>query len=132
MRVFRLRLRARRCVRCRRSYRRGRIRWCRRDQLIDELFGDEPREAARNLADLPAEPVLTPPGDDGVLSAVDPEGLLVVGLSARWRDEGIGAVRTRIAERSPAPVVFVRRGVRPGGLAPAEELTRFTWSLAEA
>jgi hypothetical protein len=30
------------------------------------------------------------------------------------------------------PVVLVRRGVRPGGLAPDETLTRFTWSLANA
>ena len=86
----------------------------------------------QQFADLPAEPVLTPPGEDGVLGATDPDGLLVIGLSSRWRDEGIGAVRAGIASRSQAPVLFVRRGVRPGGLAPAEELTRFTWSLAEA
>ena len=86
----------------------------------------------QQFADLPAEPVLTPPGEDGVLRATDPDGLLVIGLSSRWRDEGIGAVRAGIARRSQAPVLFVRRGVRPGGLAPAEELTRFTWSLAEA
>jgi hypothetical protein len=28
--------------------------------------------------------------------------------------------------------VFVRRGPRPGGLAPAEARTRFTWSLSAA
>jgi hypothetical protein len=27
--------------------------------------------------------------------------------------------------------VFVRRGARPGGLAPAETRTRFSWSIAE-
>jgi hypothetical protein len=27
-------------------------------------------------------------------------------------------------------VLFVRRGLRPGGLAPPEALTRFTWSRA--
>ena len=29
------------------------------------------------------------------------------------------------------PILIVRRGVRPGGMAPAERLTRYTWSLAE-
>jgi hypothetical protein len=27
------------------------------------------------------------------------------------------------------PTLLVRKGLRPGGLAPAENLTRFTWSL---
>jgi hypothetical protein len=27
------------------------------------------------------------------------------------------------------PTLLVRKGLRPGGLAPPENLTRFTWSL---
>jgi hypothetical protein len=31
-----------------------------------------------------------------------------------------------------APIIVVRRGLRPGGLSPPEGLTRYTWSLAGA
>jgi len=34
------------------------------------------------------------------------------------------------AEAPPAPMLLVRRGSRPGGLAPPETRTRFSWSLA--
>jgi hypothetical protein len=37
-------------------------------------------------------------------------------------------MRAALAAAGP-PVVFVRRGLRPGGLAPPEGVTRFTWSL---
>ncbi len=59
------------------------------------------------------------------------DGLLVVGLSDRWRSEGLGAVREALVASPVAPTVFVRRGVRPGGLAPEHTLTRFTWSIAQ-
>ena len=36
--------------------------------------------------------------------------------------------RTRIVREAPCPVLLVRRGVRPGTLAPPEALTRFSWS----
>ena len=39
--------------------------------------------------------------------------------------------RMELAEHPPAPTIFVRRGARPGGLAPAETRTRFSWSIAE-
>jgi hypothetical protein len=64
------------------------------------------------------------------LKAAEGAGVLVVGLSERWAKEGLGEVRARLAAESPSAVVFVRRGVRPGGLAPTETRTRFTWSLA--
>ena len=56
-------------------------------------------------------------------------GLLVVGLSERWRQDGLGRARTALVEAPPSPAVLVRRGPRPGGLAPAENRTRFGWSL---
>jgi hypothetical protein len=31
---------------------------------------------------------------------------------------------------SGVPTLFVRRGLRPSGVAPQETLTRFTWTLA--
>ena len=56
-------------------------------------------------------------------------GLLVVGLTERWRSEGLGRTRTEIALSPPAPTIFVRRGLRPGALAPSSTRTHFTWSL---
>jgi DNA-binding SARP family transcriptional activator len=73
------------------------------------------------------EPVLVPAGGQGVSDAARDARLLVVGLSDRWRAEGLGA--TRLAIANAAPTLFVRRGLRPSGIAPRETLTRFTWSL---
>jgi hypothetical protein len=103
---------------------------------------EEGRDASRLLADaslivqqtagIVAEPRLASPGRKGVKALADGAGLLVVGLSERWRQEGLGRVRGELAEAPPAPTVFVRRGPRPGGLAPAETRTRFSWSLTGA
>jgi len=75
------------------------------------------------------EPVLIRPGDDGVLEAARDARLLVVGLSDRWRTEGIGEARLAVATGAEVPTLFVRRGLRPSGVAPNETLTRFTWTL---
>jgi DNA-binding SARP family transcriptional activator len=103
---------------------------------------EEGRDASRLLADaslivqqtagIVAEPRLASPGRTGVMALAEGAGLLVVGLSDRWRQEGLGRVRGELAEAPPAPTVFVRRGPRPGGLAPAETRTRFSWSLTGA
>jgi hypothetical protein len=74
------------------------------------------------------EPVLVGPGADALAEAARAASLVVVGLSDRWTREGLGAVRVALANRAPTPVVLVRAGVRPGGLAPPGALTRFTWS----
>ena len=75
------------------------------------------------------EPVLVRTGEGGVLEASRDARLLVVGLSDRWRTEGIGHARLALALGAEAPTLFVRRGLRPGGVAPNETLTRFTWTL---
>jgi len=76
------------------------------------------------------EPVLVPAGEDGVVEAARDARLLVIGLSERWPTEGIGPVRIAVALRVEVPTLFVRRGLRPGGVAPSATLTRFTWTLA--
>ena len=104
--------------------------------------GADGRDASRLLADaslivqrtagVSAEPLLGGPGREGIAQLADGAGLLVVGLSERWRGEGLGRLRGELAEDPPAPTAFVRRGARPGGLAPAETRTRFRWSLTQA
>jgi DNA-binding SARP family transcriptional activator len=76
-----------------------------------------------------AEPLLIPPGEEGMLEASRDAGLLVVGLSTRWHSEGLGPARQRLAREATPPTLLVRRGLRPGGLAPPAALTRFTWSI---
>jgi DNA-binding SARP family transcriptional activator len=86
--------------------------------------------AVQRVLGIPAEPLLTPRGEDGMLEASRDAGLLVVGLSTRWHREGLGSARLRLVRESAAPTLLVRRGLRPGGLAPPASLTRFTWSIA--
>ena len=103
---------------------------------------DDRRDASRLLADaslivqrtagIVAEPLLASPGRRGIVALAEGAGLLIIGLSDRWRQEGLGEVRSEIAEAPPAPTVFVRRGPRPGGLAPADTRTRFSWSMTGA
>ena len=82
----------------------------------------------QQYAGVPAEPVIAEPGGVSVIEAAESAGLLVIGLSARWREEGLGPTRSEIAKAAPAPIAFVRRGSRPGALAPSDEFTHFTWS----
>ena len=85
--------------------------------------------AVQRVVGISAEPRLAPPGEEGMLDASRDAGLLVVGLSTRWHREGLGPARLRLAREATAPTLLVRRGLRPGGLAPPPALTRFTWSI---
>jgi hypothetical protein len=76
------------------------------------------------------EPVLVPPGEEGVIEAARDARLLVIGLSERWRAEGIGETRLSVAAKTGVPTLFVRHGTDPGGVAPSETMTRFTWTAA--
>ena len=86
--------------------------------------------AVQRVVGISAEPLLTPPGEEGMLEASRDAGLLVVGLSTRWHREGLGAARLRLAREASPSTLLVRRGLRPGGLAPPPALTRFTWSIS--
>jgi DNA-binding SARP family transcriptional activator len=85
--------------------------------------------AVQRVLGISVEPLLTPPGEQGMLEASRDAGLLVVGLSTRWHREGLGPARLRLAREATPPALLVRRGLRPGGLAPPATLTRFTWSI---
>jgi GNAT superfamily N-acetyltransferase len=83
--------------------------------------------AVQRVADVDAAPVLA--GADELVDAVEEAGLVAVGISPRWRHEGIGATRRALVRAALPAVLLVHRGPRPGGLAPRESRTRFTWSL---
>jgi hypothetical protein len=97
------------------------------------------RDASRTLASaslavqrvlgIAAEPLLVSPAPRDVLAAAEEAAVIVVGLPARPRRDGLGPVRSALAAEARPPALLVRRGVRPGGLAPRESLTRFTWTL---
>jgi hypothetical protein len=85
----------------------------------------------QQLAGIVAQPALANPGED-VIRKAEGAGLLVVGLSDRWRSEGLGPLRSELVKSPPAPTLLVRRGTRSGALAPRENMTRFSWSSAGA
>jgi Kef-type K+ transport system membrane component KefB len=102
-------------------------------------LADGTRDASRLLASaslvvqqltgIVAQPALANPGAD-VIRKAEGAGLLVVGLSERWRTEGLGPLRSELVKSPPAPTLLVRRGTRAGALAPRENMTRFAWSSA--
>jgi DNA-binding SARP family transcriptional activator len=104
-------------------------------RLVGSEARAERRDASRLLASaslvvqrfagIVPEPALADP--DAIAAA--PASLLLVGLPEDWRDTGLGTTREHLVAHPPAPLLLVRRGLRPGGLAPDESLTRFTWSL---
>jgi hypothetical protein len=82
----------------------------------------------RSYAGVTAEPLIVEPGREAIVEAAAGAGLLAIGLSGRWQQEGLGLTRSQIARTAAAPILFVRRGTRPGALAPSEDVTRFSWS----
>jgi DNA-binding SARP family transcriptional activator len=86
----------------------------------------------QQLTAISVEPLLVEPGAAAVIDAAQDAGLLVVGLSGAWRQQGLGPARLAVARDARPPTLFVRGGLRPGGLAPQDTLTRFTWTLAGA
>jgi hypothetical protein len=100
--------------------------------------GDPGQDASRLLASaslalqrsmgIVCEPVLVEKGSAGIVEGAQGAAALVIGLSDRWRREGAGKARAELARTMPCPVLLVRGGLRPSGLAPAHAMTRFTWS----
>jgi hypothetical protein len=88
--------------------------------------------AVQQLAGVPTEPALGERGVAGIVEAAAGAGVLVCGLAESWRQDGLGGARAEAARLAAPPALLVRRGPRPGGLAPREHLTRYTWSLSVA
>jgi hypothetical protein len=102
--------------------------------------GTGERDATRLLADaslavqrttrVATEPSLVEPGPEGLLAAATGASAVVVGLSPRWRREGLGEARRALVADPACPVLVTHRGLRPSGIAPREAATRFTWSIS--
>ena len=116
--------------------------WIARNQEVPlRLVGpqEEERDASRLLASaslvvqralgVAATPLLVEPGPQALVRAAEDAALVVIGLSESWRREVLGRTRLALATETSASALLVRRGLRPGGLAPRESQTRFTWSL---
>ncbi|HEX6724547.1 MAG TPA: hypothetical protein VF073_04830, partial [Gaiella sp.] len=109
-------------------------------QLAGATAVADGRDASRLLASasiavqralgVATEPVLVEPDPAALVEAAAGAATIVVGLTDRWRREGLGRARTALATETATPAVLVRRGVRPGGLAPRGTETRFTWTIA--
>jgi hypothetical protein len=85
--------------------------------------------AIQQLVGIDVEPSLADPGPDGLVEAASGGGIAVLGVSPRWRRDGLGASRSALLA-AVAPALVVHRGARPGGLAPRKQLTRYTWTIA--
>jgi hypothetical protein len=102
-------------------------------RLLGTALAEGSRDASRILASASlalqrfagtaADPVLVPPGAEGILA--EPGSLLVASLPAANLD----GTRRALVERTRAPILLVHAGLRPSGLAPDRTLTRFSWSL---
>jgi DNA-binding SARP family transcriptional activator len=102
-------------------------------RLLGVASRDEQRDASRLLASASlalqrfaatsAEPLIVQPGPEGVLEARG--SIIVASLPAQELD----ATRHTLIERTAVPLLLVRPGLRPSGLAPDRTLTQFSWSL---
>jgi DNA-binding SARP family transcriptional activator len=110
--------------------------------LAGASTGSDGRDASRLLANaslavqrglgIAAEPVIVEPSPEALVAVARSAGVVVMGLTDRWRATGLGRTRTALAVEPDVTTVLVRRGMRPGGLAPPDGGTRFTWTIAPA
>ncbi len=84
--------------------------------------------AVQRAVGVDAVPQLVDPGPAPLVEAVRSATLVVTGLSAQWRREGLGEAR-RALVRSRRPTLLMHCGPRPSGFAPTGSRTRFTWTI---
>ena len=63
----------------------------------------------QRAAGISAKPLLVAPGEE--LQEARGAGLLVVGLSERWSEEGLGVARLELARDAGVPTLLVRKGL---------------------
>jgi DNA-binding SARP family transcriptional activator len=84
--------------------------------------------AVQRTLGIAAEPVVLAADAPAAAAAAAAAGVAVVGLPDEWRSRALGPIRLAALAAAQTGLV-VRRGIRPGGVAPGETLTRYTWSL---
>jgi hypothetical protein len=104
-------------------------------RLLGTEAGPGRRDASRTLAAASlalqrfgapaAEPVMVSAGAEGILAQA---GSVIVAAIPAGR---LDPTRNALLEQARVPVLLVRGGPRPSGLAPDQTLTRFSWSLAD-
>jgi hypothetical protein len=83
----------------------------------------------QQVTGISTEPVLLAPGPEELAAETEHARVAVVGLPDGWRTRGVGKTRAELAAHASSPVLLVRGGPKPGGLAPNESHTRFTWTV---
>ena len=83
----------------------------------------------QQVAAVDTKPSLFGTDADGGLTTFRGAHAVLVGLPDDWASRGIGQTRADLVHRAEAPVLLIRGSLRPGGLAPQESLTRYTWTL---
>jgi len=81
--------------------------------------------ALQRFTQVAAESVLVAAGPNPVLA--QESSVIVASLPPGELKDS----RARLREQSRVPVLLVRGGLRPSGVAPAHSLTRFSWSLGD-
>jgi hypothetical protein len=84
--------------------------------------------AVQRVAGVETLPLLAEPSEEGLVASVADAGFVVIGITERWRHEGVGDSRRALLAARSQPMLVVHRGPRPGGLAPPAASTRFTWT----
>jgi DNA-binding SARP family transcriptional activator len=85
--------------------------------------------AVQRVAGVETTPLLTGATERALVRTVEPANVVVAGISPRWRREGIGAARCALVRNARAPTLLAHRGPRPGGLAPHDSRSLFSWSI---
>ena len=85
--------------------------------------------AVQQVAGVKTAPLLVERSGKALLEAVAAARLVVAGVAEDWERAGVGEARRLLLQRAAQPLMLVHRGLRPGGLAPREAGTRFTWAL---
>lgn len=86
--------------------------------------------AVQRAVGITPEPVMIAPGIAGVLERARDARMILLGVSNRYRHEGLGPSREEIIREASAPTLVVRAGARPGLFASPDRLTQFRWSIS--
>jgi hypothetical protein len=88
--------------------------------------------AVQQVAGVETAPLLAERSEDGLLQAIAGARVVVTGVAEQWRSGGVGDSRRALLRRARQTVLLVHGGLRPGGLAPRDAYTRFTWTVESA